>query len=67
MFLVAASKLGMNPKDCIVFEDSDAGIEAAKAGGMLAFAVGEAKTNPKADFSSDSIDTYDYKNDTILF
>ena len=67
VFLVAASKLGMNPKDCIVFEDSDAGIEAAKAGGMLAFAVGEAKTNPKADFSSDSIDTYDYKNDKILF
>lgn len=67
VFLVAASKLGMKPEDCIVFEDSDAGIEAAKAGGMLAFAVGEAKINPKADFSSDSIDTYDYKNDTILF
>ncbi len=67
VFLVAAKKLGMNPSDCIVFEDSDAGIEAAKAGGMLAFAVGEAKTNPKADFSSDSIDTYDYKNDNRLF
>lgn len=67
VFLVAAKKLGMNPADCVVFEDSDAGIVAAKAGGMLAFAVGEAKTNPQADFISDSIDTYDYRNDTDLF
>lgn len=67
VFLVAAKKLGMDPTDCVVFEDSDAGIVAAKAGGMLAFAVGEAKTNPQADFTSDSIDTYDYRNDTELF
>ena len=67
VFLVAAKKLGMDPADCVVFEDSDAGIVAAKAGGMLAFAVGEAKTNPQADFISDSIDTYDYRNDTDLF
>ena len=67
VFLVAAKKLGMDPADCVVFEDSDAGIVAAKAGGMLAFAVGEAKTNPQADFISDSIDTYDYRNDTELF
>ena len=67
VFLVAAKKLNMDPADCVVFEDSDAGIVAAKAGGMLAFAVGEAKTNPQADFASDSIGTYDYKNDTDLF
>ena len=67
VFLVAAKKLGMDPADCVVFEDSDAGIVAAKAGGMLAFAVGEAKTNPQADFISVSIDTYDYRNDTDLF
>ena len=67
VFLVAAKKLGMDQADCVVFEDSDAGIVAAKAGGMLAFAVGEATTNPQADFTSDSIDTYDYRNDTELF
>lgn len=67
VFLVAAKKLGIAPEDCIVFEDSDAGIVAAKAGGMYAFAVGEAKNNPQADFVSESIETYDYKNDTKLF
>lgn len=66
VFLIAAKKLGIAPGECIVFEDSDAGIIAAKAGGMLAFAVGEAKNNPSADFCSDSIATYDYKNDKLF-
>ena len=30
IFLIAANKIGMNPKDCIVFEDAIAGIESAK-------------------------------------
>jgi HAD superfamily hydrolase (TIGR01509 family) len=33
-FLMAAERLGIAPKDCLVFEDADAGIEAAKAAGM---------------------------------
>jgi HAD superfamily hydrolase (TIGR01509 family) len=33
-FLLAAEKLGIAPKDCLVFEDADAGIEAGKAAGM---------------------------------
>lgn len=66
VFLIAAKKLGIAPDECIVFEDSDAGITAAKAGGMLAFAVGEAKNNPLADFCSDSIASYDYKNDKLF-
>lgn len=44
----------------MVVEDSDAGIQAAKAGGMTALAVGAAKENPLADFSADSLDTVDY-------
>lgn len=55
VFLIAAKKLGMDPKDCIVIEDSDAGIEAAKAGGMYALAVGAAKENKKADFSAENL------------
>lgn len=61
VFLVAAQKIGEDPKDCMVVEDSDAGIQAAKAGGMTALAVGAAKENPLADFSADSLDTVDYK------
>lgn len=33
-FLEAARRLGVNPEDCLVFEDSPTGIEAARAAGM---------------------------------
>ena len=33
-FLIAAERLGVAPKDCVVFEDTDMGIDAAKAAGM---------------------------------
>ena len=33
-FLSAAEKLGVNPKDCLVFEDGDPGTKAAEAAGM---------------------------------
>ena len=49
VFLIAAKKLGVAPCDCVVVEDSDAGIEAAKTGGMYAIAIGAAEYNPKAD------------------
>jgi beta-phosphoglucomutase len=39
VFLVAAEKLGVPPRRCVVFEDAVAGIEAAKAGGMKCVAV----------------------------
>lgn len=39
-FLLAAKLLGVDPKECIVFEDSLAGIEAAWNAGMPVIAVG---------------------------
>ena len=36
LFLTAAAKLGADPVKCIVIEDSDAGIEAARAANMQA-------------------------------
>ena len=50
VFLTAAKKLRIAPSDCIVVEDSDAGIEAAKSAGMIAVAVGDAMLNQKADY-----------------
>jgi HAD superfamily hydrolase (TIGR01509 family) len=41
-FLVAASKLGVSPDRCLVFEDSDLGIQAAKAAGMASVKVPRA-------------------------
>ena len=39
VFLIAAQRLGLEPKDCLVVEDALAGIQAAKAGGMDAAAL----------------------------
>lgn len=38
-FLVAAKRLGVAPADCLVFEDTDMGIQAAVAGGMASIRV----------------------------
>lgn len=38
-FLTAASRLGIAPGDCLVFEDTDLGIQAATAAGMASVRV----------------------------
>jgi beta-phosphoglucomutase family hydrolase len=38
-FLVAAARLGVAPKDCLVFEDTDLGVQAATAAGMASVRV----------------------------
>lgn len=38
-YLLTARKLGVAPKDCVVFEDSQVGVFAAKAAGMYCVAV----------------------------
>ncbi len=49
VFLHAAEELGLAPADCLVFEDAEAGIEAAKRGGMAAVGVGKAENLKDAD------------------
>ena len=39
IFFLAAKKLDVHPKYCLVFEDAPSGIEAAKAAGMMAYGV----------------------------
>ncbi len=55
VFLVAANKLGINPNDCLVVEDAEAGIKAAKRAGMFAFAVGDATKSEEADYKAEDI------------
>lgn len=43
-FLLTASRLSIDPKDCLVFEDSDAGIQSAIAAGCDVVAVGQSST-----------------------
>lgn len=49
VFVTAANALGTSPANSVVFEDAEAGIEAAKAGGMFAIGVGDAQVLGKAD------------------
>ncbi len=49
VFLKGAEGLGLSPETCIVFEDAQAGVEAAKAGNMKAIGIGEAETLALAD------------------
>ncbi|MEU6945492.1 HAD-IA family hydrolase [Streptomyces sp. NPDC046316] len=39
-FLKGAAELGFDPADCVVFEDSEAGIQAGRAAGMRVVGVG---------------------------
>ena len=45
VFLKAAEFLGMAPKDCLVVEDAEAGLQAATAGGMDSAAFGDIAVN----------------------
>jgi beta-phosphoglucomutase len=49
VFLMAASELGFKPENCVVFEDAEAGIEAALAGGMHTVGVGNPHILGKAE------------------
>lgn len=49
VFLKAAEYLGLQSEQCLVVEDAKAGIDAAKAGGMMAAAVGDAVGYERAD------------------
>jgi len=40
VFLEGARRLGLKPEECVVFEDSEAGVEAARQGGMKVVGIG---------------------------
>ena len=43
VFLLAAERLGLKPEECVVVEDAEAGVEAARRGGMRVVGVGPAE------------------------
>lgn len=49
VFLKAAEYLDLRPEECLVIEDAEAGIQAAKSGGMYAAGIGEAAKSKNID------------------
>jgi beta-phosphoglucomutase len=50
VFLKGAQALGVEPNACVVFEDAEAGIDAAVAGGMRSVGIGNPHVLNKADY-----------------
>ena len=61
VFLLAAKLLKLDPANCLVVEDADAGIEAALAGGMRALGVGSAAANHAATFTASNLEKADFE------
>lgn len=55
VFILAANKLGVNSKECLVVEDAAAGVEAALTGNMKVAAVGDAIKCNKATYNLDKL------------
>ncbi|TLX75342.1 beta-phosphoglucomutase [Labilibacter sediminis] len=55
VFLKGAEALNVEPKDCVVFEDAEAGVEAAIAGGMKCIGIGKADVLGKANLVVDGL------------
>lgn len=49
IFLFGAKQLGLEPEECIVYEDAEAGVDAAKAGGFYSVGIGPADRVGHAD------------------
>ncbi len=55
IYLLAAEQLGVNPKACLVFEDSQPGVIAARSAGMSVFAVPNFFTSHQDHSQADRI------------
>lgn len=66
IFIVTATKLNLSPGECLVFEDSMAGVKAAKLAGMRVVGVARDKNHAKKLKMADMvIEDYDEVTDLI--
>lgn len=59
VFLLGAKELSVIPEDCVVFEDAEAGIQAAKSANMFAVGIGDEKILSKADIVIKGLHEFD--------
>lgn len=50
VFIIAAEKIGVAQENCLVFEDSVAGVQAANIAGMISIGIGERDVLHEADY-----------------
>jgi len=55
VFLIACDELQLQPKDCVVFEDAVAGVEAAKSAGIQVVGIGQSSILNQADIVIDGL------------
>jgi beta-phosphoglucomutase family hydrolase len=70
VFLTAAQKVGVDPRNCIVIEDAVAGVIAAKRAGMVCIAVTNThslEALKEADWVVDSLERIDWQDLERLF
>jgi HAD superfamily hydrolase (TIGR01509 family) len=67
-YMLTARKLNIVPTDCVVFEDSEVGVLAAKAAGMYCVAVRNPKARIKQDLSAadEVLDSFEQLNAAAL-
>jgi beta-phosphoglucomutase len=60
IFLLAAKNISITPQDCIVFEDAEAGVQAALRAGMKCVGVGRQAQLGQATIVVPSLKEFDY-------
>lgn len=58
VFLHAAEKLGAKPHECVVFEDSEVGMQAARAAGMKCIAIKNSSNTHLMHLVHDAVNNY---------
>lgn len=66
IFLYTAKQLGAKPEECLVFEDSIFGFQAAKAAGMKCIAIKNEKNAQAMGLVDDSIDDYSQAKEALI-
>lgn len=61
VFLKCAALLNVSPSECVVFEDAQAGIDAALNGGMNVIGIGSAENLSFADYIIPGFNKLDYE------
>ena len=61
VFLLSAQRLGIDPRECVVLEDSASGIEAACIGGMKSIGVGSSSILAKANIVVASLEELNFE------